>query len=76
MMPNWGNRPRRDPTIWVTRDKKEIPISKMEDSHITNAIRHLRKITTEERLLGWPAYINLLAEAKKRGIDGREDWDS
>ena len=29
--------------VWVTRDKREIPVSQMTDSHLINSIKFIRK---------------------------------
>ena len=66
---------RRDPTVWVTQDKRRVKINEMGDAHLTNTIRFLKNKYghVEWNLENWPVYKNLVAERISR--DGRE-WDT
>ena len=37
-------------TIWKTRDGREIPIREMEDAHLLNTVRYLRRCAPEMQL--------------------------
>lgn len=50
--------------IWVTRDKVEIPINKMETSHIKNCIKCIEKSNFKWR----PEYYKLLKQELTRRL--------
>lgn len=67
--------PAVPPTVWKTKDGKEIEIAEMDDSHLVNAIRF---ITTRRKARKRPSPNNhaenaLRVEAARRGIDLCED---
>jgi hypothetical protein len=50
-------------TIWITREGREIPMSLLEDDHLRNCVRMLKRNGQEKSTV----YRELLREAAKRG---------
>lgn len=71
----WGTRPKRDPTIWKTKDGQTMPIVEMKDSHIQRAVAMLKRGMYASQIEKWPVYQNLIAEAVRRNIDVDGNWD-
>lgn len=61
---------------WRTKDGKVLSISKMEDSHIKNAIRYFSDKRDPQYLATWRSFQGLVKESIKRGIDVRSEWDA
>ena len=63
---------------WRTGDKREIPIKELEDRHLLNIIRMLRKRAMSGRKRPWHRnlsdhYYHLYVEAINRGIWNEEE---
>ena len=72
----WGEKPKRDPTIWKTKDGKVMPIKDMGSEHIKRAVAMLRRGAFASQVDKWPVFQNLLAEAARRNLDVEGNWDA
>lgn len=55
----WLRRRNNSEIVWTTKDGTEIPINKMSDQHIENAIKRLIEIENfEEIALEYDAYVS------------------
>lgn len=76
--------PCADENTWVTKDGREIKIVDMEDSHLLNTIKYLKRTGRHLVRFGTygslaedmyydedpsPVYLSLKAEAKRRGLN-------
>jgi hypothetical protein len=68
----WG-RPMEG--YWRKKNGEQVLIRDMEDGHLINAMKFLRK-THGEASVFWPIFKELFKEAERRGIDDRSEWDS
>lgn len=54
--------PDPESDIWITRDKRQIPIAQMDDSHLLNTIRFLERNCVNHAELPYPTTNGEMAQ--------------
>lgn len=61
--------------VWTTRDRREIPVSQMDDAHLVNLcwFLHRRTHPTINHKPVWVWMVYALLECRRRGITLRDE---
>lgn len=64
-----------DPDHWVTATRKIVPITTMNDGHLLNTVRMIRRHVDERELVMLPCYPTMMAEVHRRGLSAQLEHD-